>query len=81
METRVGRVSLVQESRFQLAEDDGRSVLLILAHGAAVEPQDLPALQRAAARIAVRCEAAPGKIAHVAHSIRILDQHAPEMSR
>jgi hypothetical protein len=80
METRVGRVSLVQESRFQLVEDDGRSTLFILSHAAPIEPQDLPALQRRAARIAVRCDPAPGKIACVAHSIRLLDQ-APEMIR
>jgi hypothetical protein len=73
METRVGRVSLVQEGRFQLVEDDGRSTLFILSHGATIEPQDLPALQRDASRVSVRCDAAPGKIAEVAHAIRILD--------
>jgi hypothetical protein len=81
METRVGRVNLVQEGRFQLVEDDGRSTLFILGHDAPLEPQDLPALQRRGTRIAVRCDPAPGKLAWVAHSIRILEDQAPEMSR
>jgi hypothetical protein len=80
MQTRVGHVSLVQESRFQLVEDDGRSTLFILSHAAAIDPQDLPALQRDASRIAVRCSAAPGRVAQVAHTIRILDR-APETRR
>jgi hypothetical protein len=80
MQTRIGRVSLVQESRFQLVEDDGRSTLFVLSHAAAIEPQDLPALQRDSSRIAVRCDAAPGKVAQVAHAIRILDR-VPETSR
>ncbi|WP_431271812.1 hypothetical protein [Dankookia sp. P2] len=80
METKVGRVSLVQEGRFQLVEDDGCSTLFVLSHAAAIEPQDLPALQRDSSRIAVRCYAAPGKVAQVAHAIRVLDR-APETSR
>jgi hypothetical protein len=80
MQTKIGRVSLVQESRFQLVGDDGRSTLFVLSHAASIEPQDLPALQRDSTRIAVRCDAAPGKVAQVAHAIRILDR-TPEASR
>ena len=80
MQTRIGRVSLVQEGRFQLVGDDGRSTLFVLSYAAAIEPQDLSALQRDSSRIEVCCDAAPGKIAQVAHAIRILDR-VPETSR
>jgi hypothetical protein len=81
METQTGYVTVVQEGRFQLVGENGRTTLLILSHSAAIEPQDLPALQRSGMRVAVCSRSAPGKIARVAQVIRILEGPAPEASR
>lgn len=73
MTIRTGRITLVQESRFQLLGEDGRATLFILAHDAAIEPQDLPALQHAQARVRVHGSPAPGLVAQVARRLDILE--------
>ncbi len=65
-----GIVTVVQEGRFRLATDDGRSVLFTLAHDAAIEPQDLPDLL-GRGRVHVACSAASGRNAMVAHGVRV----------
>jgi hypothetical protein len=52
-----GTVTIVQESRFQLTDTGGVSHLFLLAHGAAVEPEQLPPLQHEQARVRVRYRA------------------------
>lgn len=47
-------VTLVQEGRFQLRCEDGVHRVSVLAHDAAVEPQDLPRLLRGAGPVDVR---------------------------
>jgi hypothetical protein len=64
-----GVVTVVQEGRFRMSTDDGRSILFTLHHGAEWEAQDLPSLQRSA-RVVVSCADAPGRAAMVAHAIR-----------
>ncbi len=67
-----GRVILAQESRFQLLDRNGVSHHFVLSHSAAAEPEQLPALQRAQARIRVRYRGVEGLIAHAALAITVL---------
>ncbi|MGQ9365764.1 hypothetical protein [Azospirillum sp. ST 5-10] len=69
MQTATGTIVLVQEGRFRLATDGGPSRLFVLSHGADLEPQDLPALQHAQARVAVRYEDLGTLGAAVAHHV------------
>ena len=48
-----GVITLTQEGRFELVTDGGRVMQFVLAHDAAIEPQDLPPLQREQRRIQV----------------------------
>ena len=64
-----GTVVAVQESRFQLALDNGCRKLFVLAHDAAIEPEQLTALQREQVRLAVTYRRADGLIADEAHAI------------
>lgn len=71
MRTMVGIVTLTQESRFQLTDDQGISHLFILSHGAAAEPSQLGELQHRQARISVRYEKSPTLIANIAKRIEL----------
>jgi hypothetical protein len=71
-----GVISLTQEGRFELVTDSGRVMQFVLAHSAAIEPQDLPPLQRGRQRIVVDYTE-PGRIIGcVAHALRTADQSA-----
>ena len=70
-----GVISVVQEGRFQLVTDGGQVLPFMLSHKAAAEPQDLPPLQRAAARVRVDYTEAPHLICGVAHRIEVEDRH------
>ena len=72
MTIRTGRIILVQESRFQLRGEDGHTTLFILAHDAAIEPQDLPPLQRSQALVRVEGSPAPKLVAQIAHGIDLI---------
>ncbi|CUH11497.1 hypothetical protein JSE7799_00183 [Jannaschia seosinensis] len=63
-----GVITVVQEGRFRLSSDDGRSLLFALDRHAALEPQDLPALLTR--RVAVACTDTPGRRALTARDIR-----------
>ncbi|WP_142848490.1 hypothetical protein [Telmatospirillum sp. J64-1] len=71
MPTLRGVITVVQEGRFRLAYADGRSKLFVLSSSAPVEPQDLPLLQRAQARVSVRYEEAEDLLAAIAHDLRM----------
>jgi hypothetical protein len=64
-----GIVTIVQESRFQLTDDDGVSHLFVLGHDSAAEPDQLEPLQRRQARVSVDYTEARNAISLVAHSI------------
>ena len=64
-----GMITLVQEHRFRLVDDDGGHALFILAHGAPLEWQDLERLQQTGTPVLVRHERAPGRIADIAHDV------------
>lgn len=64
-----GIVTAVQEGRFLLVTDAGRTLRFVLSHRAAAEPQELPALQRRAARVRVDYSDGKHLIAGVAKRI------------
>jgi hypothetical protein len=70
-QTMNGIVTIVQEGRFQMTDDDGVSHLFILGHTASAEPQQLAALQARQARIRVRYKPAPGLIGNIASAIYV----------
>jgi hypothetical protein len=69
-----GIVTVVQEGRFRLVTPDGRSKLFLLAPDADLEPQDLPALQRAQTPVVVHFTDADHILAGDAH--RLTDAQA-----
>ncbi|MBN8875535.1 MAG: hypothetical protein J0H67_22085 [Rhodospirillales bacterium] len=76
MQTLEGIVTVVQEGRFLLTTDDGRTQLLVLSYAAAAEPAQLAALQRAQSRVRVACTPAPDQIGWVARRVDLLDAAA-----
>lgn len=71
--TMTGIVTIVQESRFQMTDDEGVSHLFILSPNAAAETPDIAELQRRQARVRVRYKPAPNLIGNVASAIYTLD--------
>ena len=68
-----GTVTIVQESRFQMTDDDGVSHLFLLSPYAAAETEQLTALQHRQARISVRYKPAANLIGNVAQKISLVD--------
>ncbi|MGN6675928.1 MAG: hypothetical protein ACTHMJ_02690 [Thermomicrobiales bacterium] len=68
-QTQSGRITIVQESRFHLAAEDGRGYLFILARGANVGADDLCRLQASGARVTVTYSGTPGLASCVAHVV------------
>ena len=48
-----GIVTIAQENRFQLAVDGGGTRIFVVAHDAAIDPDQLAALQQRQSRVAV----------------------------
>ncbi len=69
MDVMEGVVTLAQESRFQLTDDEGVSHLFVLGHDAAAEPDQLAPLSRGQARVRVRYTRPDNLIGLVAHSV------------
>ena len=67
-----GVVTIVQEARFQLLDDDGVGHHFLLAHQAPADPEQLTALLQKRTR--VRYTDPPGVIAHRALSVVLLDE-------
>lgn len=67
-----GIITVVQEGRFRLSSDDGRSILFTLSSHAPLEPQDLPWL-RGGARVEVGFTTAAGVNALVAQDISLAE--------
>ena len=68
-----GTVIFAQESRFQLLDRGGVSHHFVLSHASAADPEQLPALQRAQARVKVYYRTAPDLLAHAALTIEMLE--------
>ena len=69
MKTIDGVVTIVQESRFQLVDDEGVGHLFVLGHDSPAEPDQLAPLQRKQSRVRVGYTEARNVIGRVAHSI------------
>jgi hypothetical protein len=69
-----GRITIVQESRFQLTDDHGVAHLFTLGPKAAAEPEQLPGLAARQAKVRVRFRDADNVIGYLAESIRVQDQ-------
>lgn len=69
MQTSHGLITLVQEHRFRLVDEQGAHALFVLAHDAPLEWQDLERLQLAGTEVRVSHAPAPGKIAAIAHDV------------
>ncbi len=67
-----GTVTLAQESRFQVTDDQGVGHLFILGHACSAEPDQLAPLARHQARIRIRYSEAKGLIGRVAQAIELL---------
>lgn len=70
MQTVEGTITVVQEGRFRLDTDDGRSLLCILSRRAAQEADDLESLMARGARVRVRCVPAAQRLALLARDVR-----------
>jgi hypothetical protein len=64
-----GLITIVQEGRFQMTDDDGVSRLFILSASAAAEAEQLTALQRRQARVRVRYKPASNLIGNTVSAI------------
>jgi hypothetical protein len=65
-----GVVTIIQESRFQLLDDDGVAHHFVLAYNAAAEPEQLPALLMR--RVRVSYSDSDGIIGHKVSKIDLL---------
>ena len=68
-----GVVTIVQEGRFQMTDDDGVSHLFILRATAAAETEQLARLQSRQARVRVRYEPAANLIGNTVTAIQTAD--------
>lgn len=68
-QTMSGVVTIVQESRFQMTDDDGVSHLFILGSSAAAETEHLAELQERQARVHVRYKPAVNLIGNTASAV------------
>ncbi|WP_419728240.1 hypothetical protein [Lichenicola sp.] len=73
MPTMTGKVTIVQESRFQLTDENGVSHLFTLGHGSMAEPEQLAPLQHTQARVRVTYMQPRNIIGMVAKSIEVAD--------
>ena len=64
-----GVIDVVQEGRFRLALPDGRSMLFVLSHDAALDPQDLPGLAGDGLLVTVHFAQGPHLDARIAHDL------------
>ncbi len=64
-----GRIITVQEERFRMLDDVGRSYLLDLSHRAAVTSDELREWNNAKTRLVVEYEGEPETDSGIAHSV------------
>jgi hypothetical protein len=69
MKTTTGVITLAQEHRFQLVDDQGRNKLFILAHGAPVQGRDLTRLAESQCDVTVFYTEANLRNAYTAHDV------------
>lgn len=69
-----GIITLVQEGRFTLVDEEGRTELFVLSYGAPVEAEDLQRLEHARIPVMVSYSDSKSLIAKVAHYVRPLTE-------
>ncbi|HZU90567.1 MAG TPA: hypothetical protein VE993_15045 [Stellaceae bacterium] len=77
MESADGVITVVQEGRFKLVTERGRVMHFVLAHNAAIEPEDLPALAQAQTRVRVEYTRPDHLTAALAHALSTLEYAPP----
>ena len=65
----VGTITIVQESRFQLTDDQGASHLFLLGPNAAAEPVQLEPLAAQQARVRIRYRTGENVVAALAEAV------------
>lgn len=70
MKTASGVITVVQEHRFQLEDDDGRHQLFILAHDAEQEWSDLKRFEKTNSHVTVSYSEIDTLVARTAHEVR-----------
>ncbi len=73
-----GKITIVQEGRFQLRDTRGVSHQFVLGHAALAETEQLRPLQSRQARVRVKYTDAMGLISLIAHRIELLDPEPVE---
>lgn len=73
-----GIINVVQEGRFRLTSDDGRSALFQLAPDAPIEPQDLEALVAQQQRVSIHYTEMKDRGAGLAHKVTEADGAASD---
>jgi hypothetical protein len=71
--TVTGRVNLIQEQRFRLILDDGRSFLFTLGHNASMDAGALETVKRKHQRVRVAFTGEPDQASGVARTIQPID--------
>lgn len=69
MDHLTGAITVVQEARFQVSTDDGRSKLFVLSHSAPIEPRDLQQLADDAVPVTVYYTPLEGAAAWLARNL------------
>jgi hypothetical protein len=76
LRTVTGHITILQEERFRLVTDDGRVLLLTLAHNAGVGAEELHHFRQSGTRLCVEYEGEPDLASGVARSVKLtLRQH------
>lgn len=70
-QTVTGHVNVLQEQRFRLVGDDGRSFLFTLDHNASVDVLELERFKRNHLRVRVQFTGEPNQISGVARDVRL----------
>ncbi len=68
----IGRITIIQEERFRLAAEDGRSYLFTLAHNADASADDLHDFHRRGTLVAVHFRGEPDLASAVAHRVKAI---------
>ena len=72
--TVTGHVNLIQEQRFRLVLDDGRSFLFTLDHKASIAVSGLERFKRNHARVQIEFTGEPDQTSGVARAVRLAER-------
>ena len=72
-----GHLSILQDDRFRLIGETGRSFLFTLAHNASISDAELRRFYRLRVPVTVEYEGEPDMASGIAHSVRPAGQGSP----